>query len=139
MAPTTNFLFIYGTLMSGSGHPMAARLRGESHLVGAASVPGRLYDFGRYPGAVPAAREGGPRVHGQVVRLLDPGRALPWLDVYEGVGEPDGFARVIVAARLADGQNLDAWMYSYHGALACAKYLRSGRYASRKSLAMLRP
>jgi gamma-glutamylcyclotransferase (GGCT)/AIG2-like uncharacterized protein YtfP len=142
MRPGADVLFVYGTLMRACGHAMAARLAGESRLIGGASVPGRLYDLGRYPGAV--ASEGAERVHGQVLRLAYPGRSLDWLDAYEGAGpdgaaEPDGFARVIVPARLWSGLRIEAWMYVYRGALVKARYLRSGRYAVRKSPRPLRP
>jgi gamma-glutamylcyclotransferase (GGCT)/AIG2-like uncharacterized protein YtfP len=142
MTPSTDVLFVYGTLMPGASHPMAARLAGESRLIGPASVCGRLYDLGRYPGAV-ASGAAAERVHGQILRLSDPERSLTWLDAYEGTmpdgeAEPDGFARVIVPARLASGRQIHAWMYLYRGGLVRARYLRSGRYAARKSLARLR-
>ena len=45
-------IFVYGTLRSGSGHPMARRLTSQARLLGKGSVPGRLYDMGWYPAAL---------------------------------------------------------------------------------------
>jgi gamma-glutamylcyclotransferase (GGCT)/AIG2-like uncharacterized protein YtfP len=124
-------LFIYGTLMIGSGHAMARRLARESRPVGPGTAPGRLYDLGAYPGAV-EAEGAGACIHGQVVRLNHPGRSLSWLDVYEGCGEsdtePHAYRRVLAPVRLATGDRVDAWMYFYRGALGGARLIRSGRY-----------
>lgn len=105
----TPYLFVYGTLMSTAtgflGQTQRARLKGESEPVGPATVGGRLYDLGRYPGLVvtsPASAAGRPAgvqsvsgafsgagardvVFGEVVKLIDARRSLRWLDAYEGV------------------------------------------------------
>jgi len=64
-------LFVYGTLLSSAGHPMGARLGREARLIGEASIEGRLYSLGRYPGLVDVVdRES--RVHGEVFVLKEP-------------------------------------------------------------------
>ncbi|MBS6363283.1 gamma-glutamylcyclotransferase family protein [Burkholderia sp.] len=64
-------VFVYGTLRAGEVNDIgrAAEKHGIAAptLVGAAALPGELYDFGTYPGMIAA---------------LD-GRALVWGDVYE--------------------------------------------------------
>jgi gamma-glutamylcyclotransferase (GGCT)/AIG2-like uncharacterized protein YtfP len=99
----TDRLFTYGTLMPGSGHPMALRLKAECIVLGAASVCGLLYDLGDYPGLVPS-QDAGRRVHGMLLRLRDPRSSLRWLDAYEGCGkddaEPHAYERVIASVRL---------------------------------------
>jgi gamma-glutamylcyclotransferase (GGCT)/AIG2-like uncharacterized protein YtfP len=137
----TDCLFVYGTLMIASMHPMAARLAGESRVVGPATVAGRLYDFGAYPGAVTSDNLD-ERVHGLVVRLTYPKRTLPWLDGYEGAStddfEPRAYRRVVVPVRLLSGRRIDAWMYCYRGDLSRARRLPSGHYRASKSLVRLR-
>ena len=57
MADDTRYLFVYGTLMSGAGSALGKaqrlRLARESDSLGPASIAhARLYDLGRYPGAI---------------------------------------------------------------------------------------
>jgi gamma-glutamylcyclotransferase (GGCT)/AIG2-like uncharacterized protein YtfP len=133
----TDCLFVYGTLMRASGHPMAMRLAAECASLGAATAGGRLYDLGAYPGALPA-EAAGDRVHGEVLRLIKPAHSLRWLDAYEGCGEhdaePHGFRRVMVGARLTVGRGVNAWIYYYQGPLDRARRLDGGRYLPAKPL-----
>jgi gamma-glutamylcyclotransferase (GGCT)/AIG2-like uncharacterized protein YtfP len=135
----TDCLFVYGTLMPASGHPMALRLASESALLGAATMSGRLYDLGDYPGAVPSA-DPADRVHGMAVRLRNPATSLRWLDAYEGCGdddaEPHAYQRVIASALLKSGQAIDAWIYYYRWPLSAARHLRNGCYVMSKPLAL---
>lgn len=134
-------LFVYGTLMPASGHPMALRLAAQSTVIGLGTVAGRLYDLGRYPGVVLETAPG-ERVHGVALALHRPQHTLAWLDAYEGAGEtdpePQGYARVITAVQLTKGQKVAAWIYDYRGPLAFARRLASGRYAMPMPLARLR-
>src|SRR5688572_4655538 len=102
-----SWLFVYGTLMSQVRHPMGARLRREARILGEATIEGRLYSLGRYPGLVEAA-DGHYAVHGEVYALNTPATSLRWLDVYEGIvpGKPDlsPYARVERPVRLASGE-----------------------------------
>lgn len=82
-------VFVYGTLRTGEvndiGLAAARRELAAPRLVGAASVRGRLYDFGRYPGLVPDPAAA--PVHGDVYEVED--ALVPVLDeieeVYPGV------------------------------------------------------
>lgn len=134
-------LFVYGTLMQAGGHPMAQRLASQSTVIGPGTVPGRLYDLGRYPGAV-LDDAGGRRVHGVALRLHHPERTLAWLDAYEGAGErhpePHAYARVVIAVQLTRGRQIDAWIYDYRGPVTFARRLADGRYFMPKPLARLR-
>lgn len=73
---------------------------------------GRLYDLGRFPGAVP----GEGTVHGDLFRLSDP---AVWsvLDRYEGY-EPDREEASLFVRRQVDLQapaDWTAWVYWYNG------------------------
>src|SRR5688572_28349392 len=74
-------LFVYGTLLSTAGHPKGARLQREAGLIGAASMPGRLYRIKHYPGLVEGT-DPNELVHGEVYALNNPTSALTWLDAY---------------------------------------------------------
>jgi gamma-glutamylcyclotransferase (GGCT)/AIG2-like uncharacterized protein YtfP len=126
-------LFVYGSLMSSAGHPMGERLRREAQMIGEATIQGRLYKISWYPGLV-ASHEPGERVHGEVYALEDPGRALAWLDAYEGLepGNPDfgEYQRLERPARLASGEEITAWAYLYRGDVAGLCAIPSGRWVA---------
>jgi gamma-glutamylcyclotransferase (GGCT)/AIG2-like uncharacterized protein YtfP len=113
-------LFVYGTLITAAGHRMGARLRREARLLGAASMPGRLYSLGRYPGLVEARDGQGLAqnlVHGELYALNTPAVTLRWLDAYEGiVAHKPGqspYARLKRPVHLPSGETLSAWVYVY--------------------------
>lgn len=125
------YLFVYGTLLSAAGHPMGARLRRESRLVGEASMPGRLYRISQYPGLVEDA-DGQARVWGEVYELSNPAASLQWLDAYEGIvpGAADSheYERVERLLRVVSGEELTAWVYLYREPVAGLQLIASGRW-----------
>jgi gamma-glutamylcyclotransferase (GGCT)/AIG2-like uncharacterized protein YtfP len=127
----TNRLFVYGTLLSTARHPMGARLQREARLVGPATMRGRLYDLGSYPGLVEA--DGGDSlVHGEVYALNTPAVTLRWLDVYEGVlpGRPvySPYERIVRPVRLASGETVDSWLYLYRKSVRLRPEVKDGRW-----------
>lgn len=124
-------LFVYGTLMSGAGHPMGARLGREGRLVGAATIKGRLYDLGEYPALV-GAGHGDNDVHGEAYVLTSPA-LFDWLDAYEGIvpGRECEYERVERTIRLEDGRELTAWVYLYRAPVSGRRLIESGRWLSR--------
>jgi gamma-glutamylcyclotransferase (GGCT)/AIG2-like uncharacterized protein YtfP len=125
------YLFVYGTLLSAAGHPMGARLRRESRLVGEASMPGRLYRISQYPGLVEEAAAQ-PWVAGEVYALNHPAASLTWLDAYEGIvpeaGARNEYERVERLVRLVSGEELTAWVYLYRQPVAGLQVIASGRW-----------
>jgi len=98
-------LFVYGTLRKGSSSKFARLLAEQSDFVGPARVPGRLYDFGRYPGARPSQNRE-EWITGEIYRLKAPEQILATLDEYEG---PE-FERANVSAGA-----IECWIYWYVG------------------------
>jgi gamma-glutamylcyclotransferase (GGCT)/AIG2-like uncharacterized protein YtfP len=131
-----DYLFVYGTLRSDSGHPMNEVLQGYGGRVGPGRVRGALYDLGRYPGAV-ETRETAAFVHGEVYLLRDPGRDLEALDRYEGLDEerPESgeFRRSRTVVDLDDGRTVAAWIYLYNRPTAGLARVRSGDYRALRS------
>lgn len=117
-------LFVYGTLMSAAcgamGFAQRASLHRNTRSLGTATVAGRLYRLGDYPGLVLNRDEpGAPSVTGELLELSDPAAVFPWLDVYEGItaAAPDGamadeYVRRVVPVRLGT-QVLHAWAYVF--------------------------
>lgn len=135
-SPANDYLFVYGTLRSDSGHPMNRILEGFGGRVGRGRVPGALYDVGHYPGAVetPATRS---FVRGEVYLLRDPGRNLEALDRYEGLDdkkpEAGEFRRRRIAVELDDGRTVEAWIYLYNRPTSGLPRIRSGDYLAGSS------
>lgn len=124
-------LFVYGTLLSGAGHPMGARLARESRVVGSGSVVGRLLDLGAYPALIEAG-SGGNLVHGEVHELSDPEKSLRWLDEYEGIvssrENASEYERVARLAQLDVGAAITAWVYVYRAVVTSPRFIESGRW-----------
>lgn len=108
-------LVLYGTLMRGLRPPAAPRVLERLGYLGPCRLPGRLLDFGRFPGLVPG--------HGEVLGELyelpgpEPLDALVDLDAYESCDPHDPehslYVRQLVALTTP---SLDAWVYVYNGA-----------------------
>lgn len=128
-------LFVYGTLMRGSRSPYAKLLQARARFVGEAFAPGRLYDLGRFPGAVFDARCRA-KVYGEIFRLR--GFSLfDLLDAYEGCRAQDPlpqlFRREIIEASPQGGGTLSAWAYPFMGDVAGRAVIASGRFPSRRT------
>ncbi len=135
MTTETNYLFVYGTLLTRAGGELGAdmrtRLGQESASLGEATIPGRLFSLGTFPVMLePAAAS--DTVHGEVLRLDDPESIFVWLDPYEGItpghkrqGE---YERVRRSVRLASGEELVAWVYLYVADPVDAPPIPSGRW-----------
>jgi gamma-glutamylcyclotransferase (GGCT)/AIG2-like uncharacterized protein YtfP len=125
----TTHLFVYGTLLRRSRHPMARFLAERARYAGAAQVRGRLYDLGRYPGMLePSAEQ--DWVHGDLYDLGEGTTTLAELDAYEQAESPlpAYFERQVAEAVRADGTRLPVWIYWYRGAVAEGRRITSGRY-----------
>lgn len=100
-------LFVYGTLRS--GQTARSLMANSVKRWEPATARGQLYAFPMgYPGFIegPADSPAG-EVTGEVCWLGDLAATFALLDAYEGVD----FTRVIRKVRLADGEELWAWIY----------------------------
>jgi gamma-glutamylcyclotransferase (GGCT)/AIG2-like uncharacterized protein YtfP len=126
----TDFVFFYGTLMSGFRRPGGVRLDRNLALVGRGTVEAKLFDLGEYPAAI---RTAGGKVRGEVYRMLDVRSVLRVIDEFEGcrVGSPRNslYAREEVPVTLDSGESLLAWAYFYNAPLGRARRIASGDYA----------
>jgi len=79
-------LFFYGTLLAGSGNPVAQRVHAKLRTLGAARVKGRLFAIGDEGGWYPALVAGEGLVSGVIHEALPAFSAsdLAALDGYEG-------------------------------------------------------
>jgi gamma-glutamylcyclotransferase (GGCT)/AIG2-like uncharacterized protein YtfP len=97
------YVFVYGSLRKRLNHPLHGLLEKQGICVTTGYFQGKLYDLGRYPGAVPSHGKN-DRVPGELYRLTDPHRILQVLDTYEGTR----FTRKRVAIALGNGNEVTA-------------------------------
>jgi gamma-glutamylcyclotransferase (GGCT)/AIG2-like uncharacterized protein YtfP len=129
----SDHLFVYGTLLPDLGPESVRELVGRLRSLGAASVPGRLYDLGDFPGAVLSDEAG--RVQGQVFELPADPALLAALDAYEGFdpGRPETslFVRVRHTVTLAVGGTVCCWVYAFNDNPGPAHLIEDGDYRRR--------
>ncbi|HTJ99145.1 MAG TPA: gamma-glutamylcyclotransferase family protein [Bordetella sp.] len=106
------YVFVYGTLRRGEINDLAAAAARAGlpvpEYAGAASLRGRLYDFGDWPGLLPDPD--GPPVVGDVYRI-DPA-LLPVMDAIEEYDPAGGSCFVRRRLRLTvGGRELDCYYY----------------------------
>lgn len=125
-------IFVYGTLRRDPGHEMFHLLAKHARYLGDATVAGRLFDLGEYPGML--WPDDSTSVLGEVYEI-DPrywGLVIDQLDEYEGCGpgdaEPHEYRREIVNARLATGEVVPAWAYVLNQWPTEHPEIRSGDY-----------
>jgi gamma-glutamylcyclotransferase (GGCT)/AIG2-like uncharacterized protein YtfP len=128
------YLFVYGTLRPALAPPgLRPHLEGWRNC-GPARIPGRLYDLGRYPGAVLDPAES-RSVCGEVFEVPGGEEALAALDDYEEVvaGRPEVslYLRVLREVRLATGAEVPCWVYVFNGDVSAAPLIESGDYLRR--------
>jgi gamma-glutamylcyclotransferase (GGCT)/AIG2-like uncharacterized protein YtfP len=125
------YLFIYGTLLP--EYAPSETLDSIAHLncVGKASVKGRLYDLGKYPGAIldPSSRM---KVIGRVYEIPENKGVLRALDSYEEYNPDDLdnslFIREQTTATLVGGRRVRCWIYVYNQNPGTAPLVSDGDY-----------
>ena len=117
-------LFVYGTLRPQLAHGEAQALIAALKIVGSATVQGKLYDFGSYPGVT---NEKG-LVFGDLL-LLSSAEQLRLLDAYEECnGSSPLFTRSITTARISAGTSIAAWIYLFCGRAEPGVLIANGDY-----------
>jgi gamma-glutamylcyclotransferase (GGCT)/AIG2-like uncharacterized protein YtfP len=113
-------LFVYGTLHPDRAPAAIAPAVRTFRRLGPATVPGRLYDLGEYPGIhlnVPDPQ----LIPGTLFHLPEDPAILAQLDAYEGFDPAfpaqSLFLRQLTSATLPDGTTLACWIYLYNGPL----------------------
>ena len=132
-------LFVYGTLRDDPANEMFQLLDRNAKVLGEATVAGRLYDLGSYPGLV-LSSDGPDRVKGKLYRLHEATAAntLLVLDDYEGMGPtdplPHEYRRDLVTAYLTDGRSVTAWAYVLDRPVSSLPRIMSGDFSQWRSL-----
>ena len=116
-----DLLFVYGSLLSSSSHPMARQLAADATVLGQGRIRGDRYRIDWYTGLVPSELAA-TVVTGEVYRLHSPDTLLPELDAYEEAeawrGTDAEFRRELLPVELVSECNLRCWVYSYNRSVA---------------------
>ena len=116
-------LFVYGTLRKQMSHPLCHLLAREARFLGLGTFQGKLYDLGRYPGAV-SSKDRTHLVTGEIYRLSDAARVLRLLDEYEG----PKFKRARVEITIGTHESIPCWIYLYTRSVAGRRIITGGDY-----------
>lgn len=126
-------LFVYGTLRNNYGHKLYDILRDNFELIGKAVIKGKLFDIGRYPGAV-IGKSDNNKIIGELYQARNSeaiGPALRKLDKYEGYDAQDSSSEYIRKrkfVRLKNGKKVLSWVYLYNRPVKNKRLIESGDY-----------
>lgn len=126
------YLFVYGTLRTGFKHAVKREIRNDVEWLGESSIRGKLYDIGKYPGALRVTDSGSGFIKGEVLKMKHPKKVLRILDEYEGF-DPDApvkseYFRDQELIHLPDGKEIKAWVYWYNLPIAGKRRIRHKDY-----------
>ena len=127
----TRLLFVYGTLRG--AHEPNHRLA-RQRFVGEATVRGRLFDLGSYPGMTIGEETG--LVTGELYEIVTGwDEEIARLDQYEGCSasdpEPHEYRRAVVTA-LRNGEAIEAWAYVLNRDATGLRVIESGDWRSKE-------
>ncbi len=126
----TDYLFVYGTLMTGFDNPFSRALSGKAELKGNGTIPGSLYLIDWYPGAI-YQPDSDRQIHGEVFLLVSPSETIPLMDTYEEIEEEESkslYLRRVVPVRMSTGKILSCWTYLYNQTVLDLPLIESGNF-----------
>ncbi|MBS2213707.1 gamma-glutamylcyclotransferase [Carboxylicivirga mesophila] len=132
MSPNNgHYLFVYGTLLNNSDHPMATYLNQQAKFTTSGFLVGKLYKVDDYPGAI-VTQQIDERVYGQIYSLQNEEQVLNELDKYEETGvdfsEPCEYIREVVEVFDDFGKVFNCWVYLYNWPVDDLVHIPSGNY-----------
>ncbi len=111
------YLFVYGTLRKGFSLLIPEKIASDIEWVSYSQVKGRLYDIGKYPGAI-SDDSGDFFIKGEIIKIKAPVSVFEFLDNYEGYDVDDQpeseYCRKKEWFSLEDGTSVEAWIYWYN-------------------------
>lgn len=122
----SNYLFVYGTLLSDVNHDMSRFLAVRSQFVGKGYFKGKLYRIDWYPGAVLSDLDT-DKVYGSIHKVSNNPIVFKILDEYEGVGEYL-YKRQLIDVYLDTKTSIKSWVYLYNQPLSNAEQILSGDF-----------
>lgn len=137
----TPYLFTYGTLLSGIGHPMYEFIERYASFCGPGQIHGQLYEVSDYPALV-LSNNSKKIVRGEIYRVRDADALFKYLDDYEGCAphsrRPYEYQRNLVTIHDARQHSLLAWTYLYKYAVGQLALIPSGDYLAYRNKSRLK-
>jgi gamma-glutamylcyclotransferase (GGCT)/AIG2-like uncharacterized protein YtfP len=113
-------------------NPVKYKIIDDVEWIGESEIQGRLYDIGKYPGALPANNKRGGSIKGEILKIKHPERILKILDQYEGFNPNElnksEYYRAQEKINLPDGSEIKAWVYWYNFPVEGKKRIRHKDY-----------
>lgn len=128
-----DYLFVYGTLRRSLSPSKDLRqlLHHEAEYLGSATVGGRLYNIGNYPGLI-LSENPEDIVTGELYKIKNKRLVLSSLDRYEGCVEPYPkpweYERIRAEVTTEKGSTLLSWLYIYQWNVTDSIRIQSGDY-----------
>lgn len=129
----SDYLFVYGTLRRSLTPSRDIRhlLQHEAEFQGIATVSGRLYNIGSYPGLI-LSENPDEIVLGELYKIKDQRVVLNALDQYEGAVEPFPkpweYQRLVADVTTDKGFMVLSWLYTYQWDVVEEMRIKSGDY-----------
>lgn len=120
---STNYLFIYGTLLPEISGRMSKWMAKNSEVICSGSIPGFLYLISDYPAAI-YDNETSDCVQGLIVELPNKVHCFSILDSYEG----KEYLRTINHVTGKDSIERMCWMYLYNRPINNLQLISTGNY-----------
>ena len=99
-------------------HPVRFETQNDIDWVGETFIRGKLFDIGRYPGAVKDILGTRSRIKGEVLLVRSPKKVFRILDEYEGFDSnlinKSEYRREKEPLQLANGKEIWSWVYWYN-------------------------
>ena len=131
---SANKLFVYGTLRNDYGHKLYSLLKDNFELIGKGVIKGKLFDIGKYPGAIISNADNN-KIVGEIYQVKDAAcidSVFKVLDKYEGYDVNDKFSSEYIRKRklvkLKNGKKVLSWVYIYNKPIANKHLIESGDY-----------
>jgi len=137
----TSYLFTYGTLLSGLGHPMYEFIERHASLLGIGQINGKLYEVLDYPALV-LSNNIKKIVKGELYLIEDEQELFKYLDEYEGCAphsrKPYEYQRDLVSVHDSEQHSLLAWTYLYKNPVTHLHLIPNGDYLAYRNKGRLR-
>lgn len=122
------FLFVYGTLLDPKNQ-VAKFLQSNAEFYADGYFHGKLYDLGKYPGAVESDNPE-DKVYGTIFRVRNPETVFAVLDDYEEVGDqfptPNEYTRKMIQVFTNNNETKICHIYLYNYPADSGNQIESG-------------